>query len=445
MYGTPYIGRSSNPPPIDLWKFSKHWQHRRQVDIEKEEEYDYDALINEYYAEAIREEMSNETYHVVKIGWCCCCLYCKCFKAHETINNARIYLRLNPPGVLRDKSGDIVYEPSDKEKETYEEPFIKVVIMRLISRCIYLKQVSTLYCKSNSNRRRECNVFIRQYSSIFARSPLKLLPVGCAYYSDEKKHFLNLDKKAEVFKDVFKHKKEQLKDTEHRIRQRGEELVRDIKQQRELTGQRLREKSEHLVKDILETKAKVKERIEEVVERDRVYTIPNFLCVTRIAMSPYLGYVILQDNYNLALDGWIARTWVSQSSRMGSFLDPLADKVLIATLFVTLTWQTLIPLWLTVLIVARDAALVAAGFVIRYMSLPPPRTLSRYFDVTRATAQLAPTFISKVGTTLASPVFGFVDHAALHALWAVTAASTVVSAASYLVSKDTYKILKKNK
>ncbi|XP_073950560.1 cardiolipin synthase [Choristoneura fumiferana] len=338
--------------------------------------------------------------------------------------------------------------------------------MRLISRCIYLKQVSTLYCKSNSNRRRECNVFIRQYSSIFARSPLKLLPVGCAYYSDEKKHFLNLDKKAEVFKDVFKHKKEQLKDTEHRIRQRGEELVRDIKQQRELTGQRLREKSEHLVKDILETKAKVKERIEEVVERDRVYTIPNFLCVTRIAMSPYLGYVILQDNYNLALgllafagvtdllDGWIARTWVSQSSRMGSFLDPLADKVLIATLFVTLTWQTLIPLWLTVLIVARDAALVAAGFVIRYMSLPPPRTLSRYFDVTRATAQLAPTFISKVntaiqlllvGTTLASPVFGFVDHAALHALWAVTAASTVVSAASYLVSKDTYKILKKNK
>lgn len=138
--------------------------------------------------------------------------------------------------------------------------------MRLISRCIYFKQVSTVYCKSFSNRRRECNVFIRQYSSIFSRSPLKLLPVGGAYYSDEKKHFLNLDKKAEAFKDVFEHKKEQLKDTEHRIRQRGEELVRDIKQQRELTGQRLREKSEHLVKDILETKAKVKERFEEVVE-----------------------------------------------------------------------------------------------------------------------------------------------------------------------------------
>lgn len=57
---------------------------------------------------------------------------------------------------------------------------------------------------------------------------------------------------------------------------------------------------------------------------------------------------------------------------MGSFLDPMADKVLIATLFVSLTWQNLIPLYLTLLIVARDIALVAAGFVIRYMSLPPP-------------------------------------------------------------------------
>lgn len=36
-------------------------------------------------------------------------------------------------------------------------------------------------------------------------------------------------------------------------------------------------------------------------QKDKVYTIPNVLCVTRIVMSPYLGYVILQDNYSLAL------------------------------------------------------------------------------------------------------------------------------------------------
>ncbi|XP_026315163.1 probable cardiolipin synthase (CMP-forming) [Hyposmocoma kahamanoa] len=268
------------------------------------------------------------------------------------------------------------------------------------------------------------------------------------------------------FSYALRHKKEQLRDTEHRIRQKSEEIIRDIKYQKEVTGQRLREKKDHLVQDILQTKAKVRERFEGVVEKDNPFTIPNLLCVARITMSPYLGYVIMHDKYELALgllfvagisdllDGWIARKWKSQSSAMGSFLDPLADKILIASLFLSLTWQNLIPLWLTLLIVGRDVGLVAAAFVIRYMSLPPPRTLSRYFDVTEATAQLAPTFISKVntavqlvlvGTTMASPVFGYVDHPAMHALVGITAATTVMSAVSYLVSKDTYKFLRKKK
>ncbi|CAG9789218.1 unnamed protein product [Diatraea saccharalis] len=283
-------------------------------------------------------------------------------------------------------------------------------------------------------------------------------------YSDDKKHFIKIEKHTETLRTAFEQRKEQLKDTESRIRQKSEEIVRDIKCKKEKTEHKLRIKKDHLIKDLLETKAKVKERLEEVVERENVFTIPNILCVARIAMSPYLGYVIFQDNYTFALgllafagvtdllDGWIARNWKGQSSKMGSFLDPMADKVLIATLFISLTWQDLIPLCLTLLIVGRDIALVAAGFVIRYISLPPPRTLSRYFDVTHATAQLAPTTISKfntalqlllVGTALASPVFGYVDHPALTALCGVTAVSTVVSAISYLVSKDTYKFLKK--
>lgn len=49
----------------------------------------------------------------------------------------------------------------------------------------------------------------------------------------------------------------------------------------------------------------------------------------------------------------------------------------------------------------------------------------------------------QVGTALASPVFGYVDHPAMNALCVVTAASTVAAAVSYLVSKDTYRILKK--
>lgn len=72
------------------------------------------------------------------------------------------------------------------------------------------------------------------------------------------------------------------------------------------------------------------------------------------------------------MDGWIARTWSNQSSKLGSFLDPMADKVLIATLFLTLTYVDLIPLLLTEIIIFRDVLLVAAGFVIRYISLPKP-------------------------------------------------------------------------
>ena len=60
---------------------------------------------------------------------------------------------------------------------------------------------------------------------------------------------------------------------------------------------------------------------------------------------------------------------------MGSFLDPMADKVLIATLFLTLTYAELIPVALTCMIIARDVLLVTAGFVIRYKSLPPPVSL----------------------------------------------------------------------
>lgn len=57
---------------------------------------------------------------------------------------------------------------------------------------------------------------------------------------------------------------------------------------------------------------------------------------------------------------------------MGSFLDPMADKVLIGTLFLSLTYAGLIPVVLTSIIIGRDILLIVAGFVIRYQSLPPP-------------------------------------------------------------------------
>lgn len=72
------------------------------------------------------------------------------------------------------------------------------------------------------------------------------------------------------------------------------------------------------------------------------------------------------------LDGHIARRWPNQSSKVGSFLDPAADKILMGSLVLSMTYGDLLPLWLVALILFRDVFLMSAGFVIRYISLPPP-------------------------------------------------------------------------
>lgn len=72
------------------------------------------------------------------------------------------------------------------------------------------------------------------------------------------------------------------------------------------------------------------------------------------------------------MDGYIARTWPSQASMAGSFLDPMADKLLVGSLVISLSYCNLLPMWLAAMVLFRDVFLIAAGFVIRYISLPPP-------------------------------------------------------------------------
>ncbi|XP_007896474.2 cardiolipin synthase (CMP-forming) [Callorhinchus milii] len=197
------------------------------------------------------------------------------------------------------------------------------------------------------------------------------------------------------------------------------------------------------------------------------WTIPNLLCVARISLSPYLGYLIVHEKFNLALglfalagvtdllDGFIARNWANQKSALGSALDPLADKILISFLYISLTCADLIPGPLTAMILFRDAVLIAAVFYVRYQTVPPPRTLSKYFNPCYATAQLKPTFISKVNTavqlvlvaaSLAAPVFHYVDSAFLQTLWYITGLTTAASAYSYyLYGRNTVQVLKRGK
>ncbi|XP_038587488.1 cardiolipin synthase (CMP-forming) [Micropterus salmoides] len=182
------------------------------------------------------------------------------------------------------------------------------------------------------------------------------------------------------------------------------------------------------------------------------WTIPNFLCVCRIVLAPFLGHLIIQQHFNLSLalfalagatdllDGYIARTWPSQKSALGSALDPLADKILISILYVSLTYAELIPAPLTALVISRDIGLIAAVFWVRYKTVPPPVTLSKFFNPCYTTAQLKPTLFSKLNTaiqlflvaaSLAAPVFHYTDSVPLQCLWYVTAMTTAASGYSY--------------
>lgn len=137
--------------------------------------------------------------------------------------------------------------------------------MRFKTIC-FIKQINALCCNNQS----------RQFSSLTIQTickrrqiytnPIKLTSLICSYSSDNKKHIFEIEKKAEALKDALEQKKLQIQDTEQRIRQKGIEIVRDLKHQKEITGQKFKVKKEHLVKDILETKAKVREKFEEVVE-----------------------------------------------------------------------------------------------------------------------------------------------------------------------------------
>ncbi|XP_063426184.1 probable cardiolipin synthase (CMP-forming) [Mytilus trossulus] len=185
--------------------------------------------------------------------------------------------------------------------------------------------------------------------------------------------------------------------------------------------------------------------------KEQIINIPNVLTMSRIVATPFLGYLVVQEAYTPAfcifvvagmtdvLDGYIARNF-NQMTVLGSALDPLADKLLVSVLTVTLTMSSLMPVPLAAVILGRDILLILASLYFRYISLPPPKTFSRFCDVTNATVKLHPSNISKLNTflqltliasSLAAPVFGFMDHAALQTLWYLTGTTTIASGVGY--------------
>lgn len=123
--------------------------------------------------------------------------------------------------------------------------------------------------------------------------------------------------------------------------------------------------------------------------------IPNSLTILRILLIPcYVGLlvygrfdqaliVLIVAGITDALDGAIARI-TNQHTKLGAVLDPLADKLLLTSGFITLSLIHLIPSWVTILVVSRDLILML-GTVVAH--------------VTDSHVDITPTFLGK-GTTL---------------------------------------------
>jgi cardiolipin synthase len=119
------------------------------------------------------------------------------------------------------------------------------------------------------------------------------------------------------------------------------------------------------------------------------------------------------------VDGYVARRWKLQTV-VGTVIDPMADKALMTILTVCLAvkgvlpgkrypWRilgslqrivgislTMILVWLATIILGRDIGLGITAIYYRYISLPPPKTFSRYWDFSLPSAEVHPTTISKV-------------------------------------------------
>ena len=167
--------------------------------------------------------------------------------------------------------------------------------------------------------------------------------------------------------------------------------------------------------------------------------IPNFLSLLRIILVPVFVIFLIQDeSYNAliifviagltdVLDGTMARLLNAQT-KLGSYLDPIADKLLLATSFVTLAILGIIPSWLTVIVMSRDFIILLGIAILSLMSV---------------TFEIKPAFISKVTTALqiGTIFFALIYKAVTHdlnynwilTLFWLTASFTVASGLVYII------------
>ena len=107
-------------------------------------------------------------------------------------------------------------------------------------------------------------------------------------------------------------------------------------------------------------------------------TIPNIITMIRILLTPIFVIYVINDQLltglvilvicgvSDGLDGFIARVF-KQKSKLGSYLDPLADKIILMSAFIALSIRGFLPSWISVAVISRDV-LILTGIIILYLT-----------------------------------------------------------------------------
>jgi cardiolipin synthase len=123
--------------------------------------------------------------------------------------------------------------------------------------------------------------------------------------------------------------------------------------------------------------------------------LPNILTLIRVLLIPVFVILVMNQSFGWALlifalagitdgaDGLIARL-TRQRTELGAYLDPIADKLLLSSAFITLAILELLPSWLTVIVIARDVIILIGILVM---------TLNHY------EVKIDPSLMGKVTTT----------------------------------------------
>lgn len=174
---------------------------------------------------------------------------------------------------------------------------------------------------------------------------------------------------------------------------------------------------------------------------NRTWSIPNTVTVGRFVLTIPAVLSLFQHRYKVALglflfcsvtdglDGFLAR-YLNQRTRLGTFLDPLADKLLIASFLLALTLLGHIPVWFAVTIFLRDAGIAGGTFV--FLSYVDPKGIRPTFAGKTATVlQFGVVLIVLLNQVLAEE-FPEEGISFLPLLFQITVVLSLLSAAQYV-------------